>query len=245
MNKLICKEISYTLFCKSKEVNDSVDFVKDLFDVFYKDKFTISTIQLNNFVINSKNLIQSSSANTIDRPQLINKSTNEVITVLPDRIDYVKGFKIEKDIRKEILIEDTLCGIDYLGRILNLLTRNASRLAFNIDYINLKDEDLNLCDKISNKYYSSKKMTEQTSRYVIRETHKNETFNIIQQISYTDKSLLSRAANFNFKYSGTTIHNDINTHQSSTSERINEVKMRELFEVAIDINKKIMEGLKI
>lgn len=229
--------IMLSVFCNTEDKNNDLDFVKDLFDEFFKDDFVVLTIQLNNIEIN-KNETGETLFSTIDRPQLKNSKSNEVINIMPDRIDYILESQIGDG---EIDISENNKRIEYLERIMRISNKKASRISLNTKYL---EDDVPVVNKqFNSEFYKEKSIVESNSRVVAIEKHGDEFINVINQINRI-KNLTDIIPGNNEKlFEGTLIHNDINTHQLNANDRFTFADIREYFEIFFEINRNIIGGV--
>lgn len=237
-----CNVISLSVFCNTEDKNDDLAFVKELFDEFFQHNFVVSTIQLNNVSVNQNNDGQTLFSK-IDRPQIKNVKTNEIINIMPDRIDYILESRVGDD--NEVIypqIEQAENGIKYLESILKIAGKLGSRLALNIHYM-LEGRSLNQ-EIIVSDFYNGKIITESNSRIVTTEVYESNTINIINQTNQYKSPIPVRIDQGQKNFTGVLVHNDINTHQDNMNERFKPEDLDKFFKYFFDVNKNILEGVK-
>ncbi len=232
-----CIVISYSAFCNTNELDNDMDFIKKLFNNYIDKGFIVNQIKHQNIKINDN----GSKVISSNRPQLINNEENEIINIMPERIDYFKILSNDDSlkIKEGLKIEKTYNRINILGEILDLIGKKASRLALNIDYDG-NDKAIEL--KINNNYYNNDKFNEFTSTIVNSETYEKEKYNISTQISCLKTLQEIQVANQKIKIKGYHIHNDINTNQLNSNVRFDKDNIYKIFMFMIDKNNELLRG---
>lgn len=237
-----CNDIAFSLFLASDEFNDDKNFVKELFNVFFEDGFIVTTVQFNDIQIN----VPGNPLKIVERPQLINNKKNEIINIMPDRIDFIKG-----TFQTEILdgnlqvssvdFENSKHGINYIIQVMEMMSKKASRLAYNTNYTSNKT----YIEKPNsfNDFLKDKQVSNSTNRVEIHDSFEDELTNVIHEVKYSSQPYLVKSGTVNQGVSGELIHNDINTDQNKKQERFSGDQVKRFFKYANEVNRKLIAGV--
>ncbi len=238
------KQIS--LFCNTPELNNNNEIHHILFEQFYSDGFLISAMQVNDVALLKNEIQMFPKIINITRPQLINKSTNEIINILPDRIDYIINSVISEE-KQGIYtfknIEQNVCqrSKEFLCKVIKIVNKKAYRIAVNTQYL-FEDNFIESYRK-SDESFEMSNIVDYSDRISKLSCIDDEKINVIREVNKNDESAII-VNNMPLPTNGVLVHFDINTYQKNTIERFGEEEVTEWIDKLFEIENSELKNLK-
>lgn len=232
-------DITFTVFCNTSMYNNDIKVFQLLNDNFLQEGFVATNLSMNTFQI-GLGLPGQGINQVINRPQLKNLKNNDVINIMPERIDYVISAKIDENTIHPVTLADMNEKKNVMFKLTNLLGVKGSRIALNINNF---EEGKKIIDKDQiNIFYHEKHIIEFNSRIVARVSSsiENEDINVIYDVTDFENPLPIQIAGVMLNKVGVLQHADINTSPENIIERFGETEMEKIFNNIIDIYQKMM-----